>query len=336
MTDSSTPVAVIGVGHMGRHHARLYAELPQSRLVAVVDKDAARAAQCAKEYSAKAMSSVDELPDEIRAVSLAVPTVHHLPIAEALLRRGIAVLVEKPLAATVAEADRILACTRETGTLLTVGHTERFNPVVRAMQRLNIRPKYVETQRVSPFRFRSADVGVVADMMIHDIDIVLSMVRSPVVAVDAVGVNVLGKHEDVANARVTFASGAVANLVASRLALKTDRRIRVFSETAYLSVDYQRKSGIAVTRDANLDILALARDKNVEDLSQMANLDFGKLVKVEPLQVDDVEPLRAELEAFLASVQTGSAPAVTAEDGAAAVRLAAQIVEAVQSHQWHL
>lgn len=336
MAAPTIPVAVIGVGHMGRHHARLYAELPRSRLVAVVDKDAARAAQCAKEYGAKALSSIDELPDEVRAVSLAVPTVYHLPIAEALLRRGVAVLVEKPLAATVAEADQILACTRETGTLLTVGHTERFNPVVRAMQRLNIRPKYVETQRVSPFRFRSADVGVVSDMMIHDIDIVLSMVRSPVTGVDAVGVNVLGKHEDVANARVTFASGAVANLVASRLALKTDRRIRVFSETAYLSVDYQRKSGIAVTRDANLDILALARDKNVEDLSQMANLDFGKLVKVEPLQVDDVEPLRAELEAFLTSVQTGSPPAVTAEDGAAAVRLAAQIVEAVQSHQWHL
>jgi predicted dehydrogenase len=171
-------------------------------------------------------------------------------------------------------------------------------------------------------------------MMIHDIDIVLHMVRSRVVHVDAVGVNVLGKHEDVANARVAFENGAVANLVASRLALKTDRRIRVFSETAYLSVDYQSKSGIAVTRDANLDILALAKDKNLDDLSQMANLDFGKMVKVEPLRVDDVEPLRAELEAFLESVRTGTPPAVTAEDGAAAVRLAAEIVEAVNSHKW--
>jgi predicted dehydrogenase len=334
VTDSALPVAVVGVGHMGRHHARLYSELPQSRLVAVVDKDAARAAECAGKYGAKAFTSIDQLPDGIRAVTVAVPTIYHVEVAESLMRRGIAVLVEKPLAGSVAEAERLLACTRETGVLLSVGHTERFNPVVRAMQRLDVRPKYIETQRVSPFRFRSADVGVVADMMIHDIDIVLHMVRSRAVHVDAVGVNVIGKHEDVANARVAFENGAVANLVASRLALKTDRRIRVFSETAYLSVDYQSKSGIAVTRDANLDILALAKDKNLEDLSQMANLDFGKMVKVEPLQVDDVEPLRAELEAFLESVCTGATPAVTAEDGAAAVRLAADIVEAVKSHKW--
>jgi predicted dehydrogenase len=334
VTQSPIPVAVIGVGHMGRHHARLYNELPQSKLVAVVDHDADRAGQCAREYGAKALTSIAELPDGIRAASVAVPTSQHVEVAESLMRRGIAVLVEKPLAATAAEAERLLACTRQTGVLLSVGHTERFNPVVRAMQRLDIHPKYVETQRVSPFRFRSADVGVVADMMIHDIDIVLSMVRSPVVHVDAVGVNVLGRHEDVANARVTFENGAVANLVASRLALKTDRRIRVFSETAYLSVDYQRKSGIAITRDANLDILALARDKNLEDLSQMAGLDFGKLVKVEPLPVDDVEPLRAELEAFLESVRTGKPPAVTAEDGVAAVRLAEQIVDAVKQHKW--
>lgn len=334
MTAAPLPVAVVGVGHMGRHHARLYSELPQSRLIAVVDKDPARAAQCAGQYGAKALTSLDDLPDGIRAASVAVPTVHHPAVAEALMARGVAVLVEKPLAATVADAERLLACTRRTGVLLSVGHTERFNPVVRAMQRLEVRPKYVESQRVSPFRFRSADVGVVADMMIHDIDIVLHMVRSPVVHVDAVGVAVLGRHEDVANARVTFASGAVANLVASRLALKTDRRIRVFSETAYLSVDYQSKSGIVVTRDANLDILALAKDKNLDDLSQMANLDFGKMVKVEPLQVDDVEPLRAELEAFLESVRTGSPPPVTAEDGLAAVRLAADIVSAVNSHEW--
>jgi predicted dehydrogenase len=319
---------------MGRHHARLYAELPQARLVAVVDRDAERAAEYAGKYGAKALTSIDELPDDIQAVTVAVPTSRHLEIGEALMRRGIALLIEKPLAGTVAEAERLLACSRETGVLLSVGHTERFNPVVRAMQRLEIRPKYVETQRVSPFRFRAADVGVVSDMMIHDIDIVLHLVRSPVRSVDAVGVNVIARHEDVANARVTFENGAVANLVASRLALKTDRRIRVFSETAYLSVDYQSKSGIAITRDANLDIIAMAKDKNVDDLTQMANIDFGQLIKVEPLKVDDAEPLKVELEAFLESVRTGSEPAVTAEDGAAAVRLAADIVDAVQTHKW--
>ncbi|MBN2561288.1 MAG: Gfo/Idh/MocA family oxidoreductase [Phycisphaerae bacterium] len=334
MTTQPTCAAVIGVGHMGRHHARLYSELPQSTLVAVVDANAERASEYADKYGCAALTSVDELPDTVKAVTVAVPTIYHVEVAEKLLRRGIAVLVEKPLATCVEECDKLLACAKETGSLLSVGHTERFNPVVRAIERLKITPRYVESQRVSPFRFRSADIGVVADMMIHDIDIILHLVRSPVVRVDAVGVNVLAKHEDVANARVVFESGAVANLVASRLALKTDRRLRVFSETAYCSLDYQSKSGIVVTRDANLDILSIAKDANLDDLSQMADLDFGKMVKVEPLVVDDVEPLKAELEAFLNSVTTGAPPAVTAEDGAAAVRLAAQIAEEIAATEW--
>lgn len=321
---------------MGRHHARLYHELSQSRLVAVVDVNADRSGEIAKKYQAAALTSIDELPDDVQAVTVAVPTIYHRQLTEKLLRRGIACLVEKPIADSIPEAEALMTCARETGTLLAVGHTERFNPVVRAIQRLGIRPKYIESQRISPFRFRSADIGVVADMMIHDIDIILHLVGSKPVKVDAVGVNVLARHEDVANARVVFANGAVANLVASRLALKTDRRLRVFSETAYLSLDYQRKSGIVVTRDANLDVLAMARDKKLEDLAQMADLDFGRLVKVEPLVVDDVEPLRAELEAFLDSVRTGKPPAVSAEDGVDAVRLASEIVAAIQSHRWDM
>jgi len=327
-------VAVIGVGHMGRHHARLYSELPQAELVAVVDSNAERAHQCAAEYRTKALTRLDELPGDVAAASVAVPTSHHLPIGQELLRRGVATLIEKPLAPSVDEAEQLLECARQAKTLLSVGHTERFNPVVRAIQRLNIRPKYVESQRISPFRFRSADIGVVSDMMIHDIDIVLHLIQSSVARVDAVGVNVLSRHEDVANARVVFTNGAVANLVASRLALKTDRRLRVFSETAYLSLDYQRKTGIAITRDANLDILAMARAGRFESLADMANMDFGKMVNVEPLVIDDVEPLRAELESFLESVRTGTPPAVSAEDGVAAVRLAADIVANLKAHRW--
>ncbi len=334
MNTLPTPVAVIGVGHMGRHHARLYHELPAARLVAVVDSNLARAEEYAAKYQAAALASIDELPDSVRAASVAVPTIYHVDIAENLLRRGIAVLVEKPLAESVEQCERLLAVARQTGVTLSVGHTERFNPVVRAIERLHITPRYVESQRISPFRFRSADIGVVADMMIHDIDIILHLVRSQPVRVDAIGVSVLARHEDVANARVVFANGVVANLAASRLALKTDRRLRVFSETAYLSLDYQRKSGIVIQRDANLDILALAREAKLEDLSQMADMDFGKLVKVEPLVVDDVEPLRAELEAFLHSVQTGTPPPVSGEDGAAAVRLAAEITAAINQNAW--
>lgn len=333
---SPIPVAVVGVGHMGRHHARLYHEMEGAELVAVVDAHAERAAEYASDYGTQALSSIDELPDRVRAVSVAVPTIHHRAIAEPLMHRGIDVLVEKPLAPDINEAEELLACAKETGRILAVGHTERFNPVVRAISRLDIQPKYIEAQRISPFRFRSADIGVVSDMMIHDIDIILNLVKSNVANVHAVGVAVLGRHEDVANARIEFENGAVANLAGSRLALKTDRRLRVFCETAYLSLDYQTKSGIAITRDANLDIIKMAREKNLDDLSQLANVDFGQMINVEPLHIDDVEPLRAQLESFLDSVTTRKPPVVTAEDGVAAVRLATRIVEAVNAHHWRV
>lgn len=335
MSDAPIPVAVVGVGHMGRHHARLYHELPQAELVAIIDKNLNRAEEMAAGYAgAKALASIDELPDRVRAVSIAVPTVFHRDIAVALLERGIDVLIEKPIAATVEEAEAIVAAADRNERIAAVGHTERFNPVVRAISRLDISPKYIESQRISPFRFRSADIGVVADMMIHDIDIILHLVKSEVTDVRAVGVNVLGPHEDVANARIEFANGAVATLAGSRLALKTDRRLRVFSETAYLSVDYQNKHGVAVTRDANIDIISMARERKVDDLAELANLDFGEMVKVEPLHIDDIEPLRAQLESFLDSVRTRTPPEVTAADGMAAVRLATRIVEAVKSHDW--
>ncbi|MFQ5424989.1 MAG: Gfo/Idh/MocA family oxidoreductase [Phycisphaerae bacterium] len=334
MTGKLTRVAVVGVGHMGRHHARIYHDLPATDLVAIVDRDAGLAAEWAQRYDTRAISDIADLPADVKAVSVAVPTVHHVQVAEPLLERGIAVLVEKPLAATVTDAERLLACARANGALLSVGHTERFNPVVRAMQRLQITPRYIESTRVSPFSFRSADIGVVSDMMIHDLDIVLHLVQSPVARVDAVGVSVLARYEDVASARVLFENGAVANFNASRLALKTDRRLRVFSETAYLSIDYQRKTGTAITKDANLDILSLAKDGRLDDISQLTGADFGSMVQVEPLQVDDVEPLRAELEGFIESVRSGTRPAVSAEDGVAAVRLAADIVASLRNHRW--
>jgi len=329
-----TRVAVIGAGRMGGHHARIYREMPQAELVAVVDIASQRAEELAATYGARAFTRLDDLPDGIQAASVAVPTIHHRAVAEALMQRGIAVLVEKPLAGSVAEAEQLVAAARRSGCTLSVGHTERFNPVVRAIERLAIQPKFIETSRISPFSFRSSDIGVVADMMIHDIDIVLHLVRSAWTKVDAVGVNVLVRHEDVANARVEFANGAVANLTASRLALKTERKIRIFAETAYVSADYQKKTGIAITKDANLDILDMARQGRFEDLSQMQGIDFGKLVKVEPLAFDATDPLRAELEAFLRSVRECVPPSVTAEDGLAAVRLASEIAETIREHSW--
>jgi predicted dehydrogenase len=334
--DQRVPVAVIGAGHMGRHHARIYRELPEAELLGVVDTDTGRGEAIAREFETEHYTSIEPLLGRVRAVSAAVPTVAHVAVARPLLERGLAVLIEKPIAPDSAAARDLLSCARRHNALVQVGHTERFNPVVRAMNRMRVAPRFIETHRISPFTFRSADIGVVMDMMIHDIDIVLHLVRSKPARVEAVGVRVLARNEDIANARVIFEDGCVANLTASRLALKTERKIRVFSEEAYLSLDYQKKSGIAITKDANLDLLKFARERNATDLSQLAGTDFGSMVKVEPLQVDDVEPLRAELQSFLHAVRTGEPPEVSAEDGVAAVELAEQIIAALKEHQWEL
>ena len=330
------PVAVVGTGHMGRHHVRIYHELPEAELVGVEDQDPTRAAELADKFHTQPYDSIEPLLGKVKAVSVAVPTVSHLLVAGPLLENGVAVLIEKPLAPDAKTARQLLEVARTHDTLLQVGHTERFNPVVRAIDQMQVAPQFIETHRISPFTFRSADIGVVMDMMIHDIDIVLSLVKARPVHVDAVGVSVLADHEDIANARVTFEGGCVANLTASRLALKTERKIRVFSPEAYLSLDNQKKAGIAIKKDANLDLLKLARERNAQDLSQLAGIDFGSMVKVEPLVVDDVEPLRAGLQSFLHSLQTGEPPAVSAEDGVAAVELAERITATIREHNWQI
>jgi predicted dehydrogenase len=356
-------VAVIGAGHMGRHHARIYSEIPDCELVAVVDKDLDRARKIAREFGGRPAAGVLDVAEEFDAASVAVPTVYHGEVAIPLLERGVAVLVEKPLAPDVESAGKLLEAARRTGSILQVGHSERFNPVVQAMLRMKVLPRFIETHRISPFTFRSADIGVVLDMMIHDIDSVLHLVSGraalesaprldpglkgdrigagsadfgsfPAYTVDAAGVNVLGDFEDVANARVRFSNGAVVNMTASRLALKTERKIRVFCPTAYLSMDYQKKTGIAVMLKDNVDLIRLARERNFEDLSQMASLDYGSMLKIENLSVDDREPLRVEIESFLHSVRTGESTGVSAEDGFAAVEMAERITRAIREHSW--
>ncbi len=323
---------VIGVGHMGRHHARIYSELSDCELTAVVDEDLARAEEMVAKYGGKAYRSVADVLDKIDVASVAVPTVYHHTVAKPLIEAHISVLIEKPIAQDATTARQMLDWAKQSNCVVAVGHSERFNPVVLAMQRMDVVPRFIETHRISPFTFRSADIGVVHDMMIHDIDIVLHLVKDRNYTVTASGFPVLGPHEDIANARVHFSNGCVVNLTASRLALKTERKIRIFEPDAYLSMDYGRKTGIAITKDSNLDLLKLARERDFKDLSQMANFDFGSMVNVEPLEVDDtVEPLKAEIESFLSAVRTESAPAVTGEDGAAAVELAERIVESIRS-----
>lgn len=332
-------VAVIGAGRMGRHHARVYSSQPNCELVAIVDKDLPRAETIAKEFGGVAVTRVADVPGDLDAATVAVPTVYHAEVAIPLIERGVAVLIEKPLAPDTISAGQIRSAARKHNAVVQVGHSERFNPVVQAMLRMNVTARFIETQRVSPFTFRSADIGVVFDMMIHDIDIVLHLVQrngEPPAgySLDAVGVAVLGHCEDVANARIRFGKDAAANLTASRLALKTERRIRIFCPTAYLTMDYHRKTGLAIKLADNVDLIRFARERNFEDLSQLANLDYGSMVKIEPLVVDDVEPLQAEIASFLESVRSKSAIAVSVEEGFAAVEMAEKITNAVREQDW--
>ena len=324
------PVAVIGCGRMGRLHARVYSQMPQVKLVGVYDAKADAAAATAAEYNTVAIPTIDDLLPLARAVSIAVPTVYHADVAEQCIARGVACLVEKPLARDVAEGRRIADAARRHNVTVQVGHIERFNPAVRAMRGLKVAPRFIESIRISPMTFRSIDVGVVLDMMIHDIDIVLMLAQSPVRDIHAVGVSVIGEHEDICNARLTFGNGCVANVTASRLAMKTERKLRVFSGEAYISVDYQKKHGIAVRRTGNLDAIRTAaaqiRRGEVSDLSA---LNYTDLVHVDELQIDDTEPLRAQLDSFVTAVRNGTRPEVTAEDGLAAVETATRIVAAM-------
>ena len=333
---------VIGVGRMGQHHARNYAAIPGFKLVAVVDSNPENAQKAAEAHHCRAFATLEELlhwsretQTPIHAASVAVPTILHRQAAETLTNAGVDLLIEKPLAPTVADAQAIVQIARDHHRILQVGHTERFNPAYRALKKYQLTPAFVEVQRISPMTFRSIDVGVVLDMMIHDIDIVAHMVQSPVTEVRAAGVAVIGQYEDIANARLTFANGCVANLTASRLALRTERKMRLFSPTGYVSLDYQKKTGAVIAKTANEEQLAFVRREVREGrITDLQQVDYKQYVTYEDLVVEDCEPVRAELENFLQAVRTRGTPEVTGEDGLTAVDIASQITKCIAEHKW--
>lgn len=334
-------VAVVGVGRMGRHHARTYAKLQEADLVAVVDQNPDRAATIADEYGCKHYQDIElmlaDFPD-LTAASIAVPTSRHKHSATPLLERGIACLVEKPLAPTVQEAHELAELARQRDVVLQVGHTERFNPAVRAVAAMKIPPRFIEVHRVSPMVFRALDVGVVMDLMIHDLDIVLMLANSSIERLDATGVAVLGQYEDIANARIEFTNGCVANITASRLAFDTYRRLRLFNETAYVSLDYQQRTGIIISKSANQEAFIKLREQLASG-ADLSNVDYSNLVNINKLMMDLPEgehddPLTAELASFLAAVRDRTPPAVDGQAGYAAVEAAERVVQEIRSHIW--
>jgi predicted dehydrogenase len=327
--------AVVGAGKMGEIHARVYDQLPQCDFVAVVDIDTERAERLAERYGAEPYADCTDILGKVDAVTIATPTVTHLQLAKVFIENNVAAMIEKPLAVDVKQGKKIVGLAKKNDSVVAVGHSERCNPVVQAIKRLDIEPKFIEANRISPYPFRSTDIGVVLDVMIHDIDIILSLAASKIKKVDAVGVNVIDEKEDICNARIVFESGCIANITASRLALKTERRVRVFSRQAYLSVDYLRKSGIVIKSAPNVDVVKWIREhRETKDFNPLA-VNWPDLLHIEQLDVDDKEPLRLEQEVFLGAVADRTlVPEVSAEEGLAAMECAEKILASVKEHKW--
>ena len=335
MNDAKIRTAVIGAGKMGAIHTKVYSELPQSELVAVVDTDAKRVKRLSGKYNCEGFADYRELLGKVDAVTIATPTAAHYELARFFIENNIAVMIEKPLAVNVEEGKKIVELAKKQNCIAAVGHSERCNPVVQAMKRLDIEPKFIEANRISPYPFRSTDIGVVLDVMIHDIDIILSMAESKIKRVDAVGVNVIDENEDICNARIVFENGCIANITASRLALKTERKLHVFSRQAYLSLDYFKKYGIVVKADPNIDIAEKVRKLRDSEGLELLKVNWPDLLHIEELKIDDKEPLRLEQEQFLKAVADKTLkPEVSVEEGLAAMQCAEMILESLKKHKW--
>lgn len=328
--------AVVGVGHLGQNHARVLAENPEVELVAVCDARAEQARSVAERFKTTVVAEYRDLVGRIDMVSVAVPTSLHREVAGFFLERGIPTLVEKPLATSLFEAEELVSIAHARGATLQVGHIERFNPALSALEGQPLRPKYIAAERLSTYTFRSTDIGVVLDLMIHDIDLVLSWNASPVRAVAAVGVSVFGGHEDVANARVEFEDGCVANLTASRASFQATRKMRLWGAEGYTTLDFATRQGTIVRPSDQLRRGDLGLSE--VDLSQPAAVKahlFGKI-----LRVDQVEPakgpdqLTLELEDFVQAVRTKSRPRVNGDDALRAMRVADLVLRDINAHQW--
>lgn len=295
---------VVGVGSLGRHHARIYADLPEADLVGIVDSQYERAKEIAEEYGTRVFDSAEELAAQCEAVSIAVPTDLHADVAIPVLQAGAHTLVEKPICANLADAERLLAVAKECDRLVQVGHIEHFNPVMSYLEENVTEPLYITADRLAPFIQRGTEVGVVLDLMIHDIGIIQQLVRSPMERIDSVGVNVLSSKEDIANARIQFANGCVANINTSRVSTKKLREIRVFQNEGYLSLNFMEQSG------------HLIRKKK------------GQLER-EAIPLEREEPLKSELKAFLGCVREQRDPKIGGHEAASALEVAIRITEAI-------
>lgn len=310
-------VGVIGVGSLGQHHARVYAQMPGCKLVGVADVDRRAASRVAGDFHCEPIFDYEKLIDRVDAVSIVVPTVFHYEIAKRCMTRGLHVLVEKPITSDVADARELIELSRLKNRILQVGHIERFNVAVMRLKKILTKPGFIECHRLGPYDPRVRDVGVVLDLMIHDIDIILQIVKSPIESIDAVGVPVLSKREDIANARIKFENGCTANLTVSRVTPNKLRKIRIFQPDTYISIDYQKQKMEVYTR---------------EEIKNAGPDEPQAQIVRRPIKIKREEPLKKELEHFVDCVRHGHEPQVTGEHGHDALRVAIEITEKIYSN----
>ena len=329
-------IAVIGVGHLGKEHARILAGMPEVELAGVADVNTDQCQAVARRLGCRSYTSYRALLHLADAAVVAVPTTSHYSVAGEFLRSGIALLVEKPLAATLAEAENLVELSNRHHTLLQVGHIERFNPALEKLLEHTLQPKFVQCERLGGFTGRSADVGVVLDLMIHDLDVLLALVRSPLRSVEALGVSIFGACEDVANARLTFVNGCVANVTASRASYAQHRCMQIWAPEGFARVDFARRQLTFIqpseyVREHGLDLCRL----DPASRAMLKDELFGRHLEVHALDCNPTaDQLTSELRHFVHCIQNGLQPRVTGEDGRDAIALATRILQSIEHHQW--
>ena len=321
-------VGVVGAGHLGQHHLRIYSELPEAELIGIYDIDLTKAKEKSEEFKTTYFKKLDDLLEKSEAVSLVVPTSFHFSVAEEIIKNGVNLLIEKPITQTVNQAEKLIQMAKGKNLTLQVGHIERFNPAFKAIQGMNLDPKFIESHRLAPFVPRGIDVAVILDLMVHDIDLILSLVKDKVKTIEAAGVSVISDSEDIANARITFEKGCVANVTTSRISARAMRKLRLFQKDTYISMDFLKKK---------TEIYRLVESDKVKQQGKTVigniPLDKGKTILYEIPPVKDEDMLTSELKSFLEAVKDKKRPVVSGEDGKEALRVALEVVKKVKEHR---
>ena len=316
-------IGVVGVGHLGQHHTRIWQEIPNAELIGIYDTDKKRADEIAKKYNTQSIPNFSSFLENVDAVDIVTPTSSHFYYAYLSLNMNKHLFIEKPICSSLSDAEKLVKLATQKNLKIQVGHIERFNPAVMAVSKILLEPMFIESNRLAPFTPRGSDVPVVLDLMIHDIDIILSFIKHDVQDIKAVGIPVLTNSVDIANARIEFANGAVANVTASRISLKKLRKIRFFQADKYISLDYKTQEIKVIPKSDIMKFMRSIIDSN-------ENLDIDKIVRSDALPIKQIEPLKAELQSFTDAVILDKRPLVNGEDGCKALKVANKIMKEIE------